>query len=216
MNGVREIKFHSQPATSQDRWVVDQLQGKRGGVFVEVGAHDGVRHSNTLTLEQEYDWNGVLIEPNAELFKQLKVNRPNCTHVCKVVDRERGVKNFVTGIGNSNAFSGIVEHMSPEWLEEHRLRKSPVDLVQTYGLNELLYQARCPYHVDYLSIDVEGAELPILEGVLRSPLWRFQLITVEFRYDTLLLEKLEAMLEHLYILDEVRAFDACFVHREFS
>ena len=41
----------------------DVFARKRKGVFVDVGAHDGVTFSNTLMLERDFDWSGVCIEP---------------------------------------------------------------------------------------------------------------------------------------------------------
>jgi hypothetical protein len=67
-----------------------------------------------------------------------------------------------------------------------------------------------------MSVDVEGAEYAILETFFNTPgrhLILPTLLTVEFLYDRLMLDKLERLLEPNYILDEVRAFDACFVRR---
>jgi hypothetical protein len=47
----------------QDRFVAEELFcGRRGGFFVEAGAGDGLWISNTLLLEQQYNWTGILIE----------------------------------------------------------------------------------------------------------------------------------------------------------
>eukprot|EP00971_Amphidinium_carterae_P161853 3208584-Amphidinium_carterae.1 len=56
----------------------------RRGVFVEVGAGDGLHLSNTLAFEERLGWRGILIEPVLHAFEALKENRPNCTalHTC--------------------------------------------------------------------------------------------------------------------------------------
>lgn len=46
------------------------------GIFLEVGANDGIRQSNTYIYEKEYGWKGILIEPSI-WFNKLKDNRPN-------------------------------------------------------------------------------------------------------------------------------------------
>ena len=56
--------FHSQPETAQDEWVIWQLKAKHNGFFIEIGAFDGVYHSNTLVLERDFGWDGILIEAN--------------------------------------------------------------------------------------------------------------------------------------------------------
>jgi len=47
------------------------LTNKNPGIFVEIGALDGVRYSNTLYFERMFDWRGVLIEAQPENAKKL-------------------------------------------------------------------------------------------------------------------------------------------------
>src|SRR3974390_100826 len=49
--------------------------GKRNGVFVDVGAYDGISFSNTLMFERELGWTGLCIEPNPDVFPRLIENR---------------------------------------------------------------------------------------------------------------------------------------------
>jgi FkbM family methyltransferase len=217
------IQYHSQPATAQDRWVMDKLPNCRG-YFIEIGAHDGVRHSNTLTLEEHSEWTGLLVEPNQRLFQLLKSNRPNCQVSSKCIGPADALQQpFVVGdAGGSDAFSGLLNHMSDEWYESHARHKSKTEWVDTISLRSLLEEHKCPKVIDYLSLDVEGAEYAILESFFGYPRifrpidYRILLLTVEFRYDRNLLDRLERLLEPDYFLDEVRAFDACFVHRNFG
>jgi len=58
----RRVTYHSQPETEQDQWVLKTLRGKERGTFLEIGAYDGVLHSNTLCLERDFGWTGWLIE----------------------------------------------------------------------------------------------------------------------------------------------------------
>lgn len=215
------VEYFSQPATAQDQWVIERCQGATGGFFIEIGAHDGIRHSNTLTLEREFCWTGLLVEPNPSLFDLLKQNRPNClkSDVC-IGPSEGGLHTFLVGDpGGSDAFSGLESHMPADWIKEHRRHGSHPIKVQTKTLRTLLDEHKCPQVIDYLSLDVEGAEYAILRSFFAPPKlyrpsdYQFRFITVEFRYDQLLLEQLEQLLEPEYVLDEVRAFDACFVHR---
>jgi hypothetical protein len=45
------------------------LRGRREGFFVECGAVDGQRNSNTLYLELFYNWTGLLVEVNPKYFR---------------------------------------------------------------------------------------------------------------------------------------------------
>ena len=51
---------------------------KEKGYFCEVGACDGLIHSNTYFLEKNKQWSGILCEPASFWIEKLKVNRPDC------------------------------------------------------------------------------------------------------------------------------------------
>ena len=44
----------------------------RNGFFIEAGAYDGEKFSNTLFFELKQRWTGLLIEPNPDAFELLK------------------------------------------------------------------------------------------------------------------------------------------------
>ncbi len=46
---------------------LDYLGDKNNGYFVEIGAYDGVTHSNTLTLLKK-GWKGHYVEPSEQIF----------------------------------------------------------------------------------------------------------------------------------------------------
>jgi hypothetical protein len=59
----------------QDLFVLSRLGFKRDGFFVEFGACDGVSGSNTLLLENQFGWHGVLAEPARVWHDGLRANR---------------------------------------------------------------------------------------------------------------------------------------------
>ena len=63
--------FYSFSQIGQDKRVLDFYQNKKNGYFVEVGANDGKRLSNTYLLEKDYNWKGICIEPVPSLLKKL-------------------------------------------------------------------------------------------------------------------------------------------------
>ena len=191
------MKTYSHPATKQDLWVLEHRGS--GGTFCELGAYDGITHSNTRLLE-EHDWKGVLIEAHEPFYQRCKENRPNalCHHAAVGDGRP---KSLIVG----GQYTGLAETMPPTWLVEHRRRGNRVYEVDTYPLISFANE------VDYLSLDTEGGEYEILEAWLESG-GCAQFITVEFRYDTELLHRLERLgSDHGYILDEVRGFDLCLI-----
>ena len=74
----------------QDKIVDEYFRGKRHGVFVDIGAYDGLTFSNTLMLERERDWTGICIEPLPDIFAELRKNRRCiCVQAC-IGNREEG------------------------------------------------------------------------------------------------------------------------------
>ena len=66
----------------QDKYLEENVfKGYKGGVFVDVGAHDGVSINNTLYFEKYNGWTGINIEPIKEVYDKLLINRPSVTKV---------------------------------------------------------------------------------------------------------------------------------------
>src|SRR5438477_4782507 len=64
---------HSQSV--QDLWALYEAKEARNKFFVEFGATDGVKINNTVLLEREYGWKGILAEPNPIWHEALFKNR---------------------------------------------------------------------------------------------------------------------------------------------
>lgn len=167
--GTQALGYVSQ--CGQDRWLVEQLLPPdfTEGVFVDVGAHDGISFSNTLYLEQRLGWTGIAVEPIPEVFERLRANR-KCMAVNGCVAARRGRASFQVLSGYSEMLSGLVEtydsrHQERIALElEVRGGSRRTITVDCFPLSDLLEQARIR-HVDYLNVDTEGAELRVLKSL---------------------------------------------------
>jgi FkbM family methyltransferase len=135
----------------EDSWIVSNLRPRRG-VFVEVGAYDGISFSNTLYFEQ-HGWTGLCIEPDPTSASLCTLNRSAIT-MCCAVDSKPGIRPFYTNT-EDRALSGL------------NRRGRPI-LVSVHRLEEILQKARLK-KIDLLSIDTEGTELSVWNsiGVMR-------------------------------------------------
>jgi hypothetical protein len=61
--------------SGQFEFLLSYFHRKRGGFYVDCGALDGIRHSNTFNLESEFGWRGLLVEVSATYYKKLIQNR---------------------------------------------------------------------------------------------------------------------------------------------
>ena len=90
---MTEARSYSQ--YGQDRFVAEAIyRGKRGGYFVEAGAGAGIWISNTLLLERQYGWTGILIE-STSAFAALQRNRPDCICDNSGLASEEGLMTMV-------------------------------------------------------------------------------------------------------------------------
>ena len=70
--------FYSQGG--EDKYLLKKFVSRPNSIpktYLEIGAVDGIKHSNTKYLEDSEGWTGVLVEPNPVSFELLRKNRPN-------------------------------------------------------------------------------------------------------------------------------------------
>eukprot|EP01062_Namystynia_karyoxenos_P054764 TRINITY_DN4528_c0_g1_i3.p1 TRINITY_DN4528_c0_g1~~TRINITY_DN4528_c0_g1_i3.p1 ORF type:complete len:440 (+),score=73.78 TRINITY_DN4528_c0_g1_i3:91-1410(+) len=136
--------------------------GRCGGTFVEMGALDGLRYSNTLFFERALGWRGVLIEALPDNVAQLRRNRPLSTIVGKAACPDRnGTIQFVRGV--SSAVGGAADLASPSFRDRWWARgwENRTITVPCSPLGTLLREAGLR-KVDLFVLDVEGGELATL------------------------------------------------------
>lgn len=160
--------FYSQ--FKQDQWLDEHVfKGKRDGVFVDVGASDGQRFSNTLFFEESRGWKGVCIEPILRDFEACRSRRKSDVVRCAVA-LQKGIAEFEVITCVHRGLSGLVSGFS----KKHRSRIKK-DVKQYEGKRERIQVDTLPLqdilnahglvNIDYCSIDVEGAELMALKTI---------------------------------------------------
>jgi len=161
----------------QDLWVLYMTQEKREGYFVEFGACDGRSLSNTLLLENEFGWTGILAEPNPTWHDALTNNR-KCTISKKCVHNNSN-ETIHFSCSTIPELSRITEIIPDDVHERTGNRQEEQSvIVETISLLDLLMEHKAPYYIDYLSIDTEGSEYIILQDFDFSA-YQFGLITIE-------------------------------------
>ena len=67
--------YHSE--AGQDKFVLESLDYKRNGFYVEIGAYHSKDISNTYVLEKDYGWSGVSFEIVPDWVDEFNLNRIN-------------------------------------------------------------------------------------------------------------------------------------------
>ena len=151
----------------QDRYVAKALP--KGKYFVEIGGYDGEKFSNTLLLEKEHGWNGLLVEANPYTYKILK-------------SRNRRAKSANACIGTGSLtfkISGSTTSALELITDDHLKRvKSDINVYGKGGDKRWAHSGeevttKCvsiltlldSTDIDYFSLDVEGGELYLLQSL---------------------------------------------------
>ena len=67
--------------SGQDKFVLNVLQYKKNGFFLEIGSNHPIQVNNTYILENEYNWNGIMVEYEPSFLPLYQQHRPNSIHV---------------------------------------------------------------------------------------------------------------------------------------
>ena len=177
----------SQHADDYIAWCM--LGQPMSGTIIEVGAFDGVHLSNSLSLEL-IGWNTVCIEPNPKFFKLLKSNRPRSANVNVAVVGNDEIERIDFYAEELGVLSGC---KIDEADIKERYKKRGIDYespevisIDAMTLNEVIKNHSID-EVDIISIDVEGFELEVLEGIDFTKT-RPKLFIIEANNDKQLLE----------------------------
>lgn len=174
-SGIRRRYFSQK---GQDRWVIERaLEGCKGGYFVEVGAGDGRTHSNTFVLERDHGWTGLLIEPNPAYARSLRKFRTS-THLELCVDRELRDGDFLALGYMGGLIADDTDYAPARRASVLRRHADKIIRVACRPLADILKDAGAPAVIDFLSIDVEGAEHRLLQD-FPFERYDFRAVTVE-------------------------------------
>jgi FkbM family methyltransferase len=135
------------------------FSGQASGTYIDIGAGHPIA-DNVSFWFYERGWAGIVVEPQPELAALYPRLRPRDTVVRTLIGRETGEHDFYL-VDRLHGFSTIIEHYAQgakAFGAGYRALRLPVvtlaSLCETHGLNE----------IDFLKIDVEGAEADVLFG----------------------------------------------------
>jgi len=209
----------------QSQYVDRLLKGRHNGVFLEAGAAEGEQDSNSLFFELHRNWTGILMEANPIRVKRLITRNRNAfvVRAClSVTTTPQVVKFTMTPTGKGGAISSNLNEFV--WKAFKDFAKSEVfgDVyVQCFPLMSVLAALNI-HHIDYFSLDIEGAEVPVLKTIDWKKL-TIDVITIEYNYQKDILQSLRTLFNETGLYkevglipvgaDETKAIDVVFTRR---
>jgi FkbM family methyltransferase len=211
----RLVQIHSRSRSQfhQDMLVLMATKEKQNGYFVEVGVGDGEFLSNTVLLEDEYGWKGLLCEPNVT-FQSSIIERRKAMLEKRAIYRTDGEElQFLA----DDAIGELSRLVDAEGSDAHK-RAGKTYSVYTTTLDQALEAANAPDVIDYVSIDTEGSEVAVLDGFNLSR-WKVGIITIEHNNDRARRKEFASRLEpygFVQVLKSVSGVDDWYVNRDYA
>ena len=191
------------------------------GVFLELGGYDGITYSNTKTLEDSLKFSGVLIEASPTSFEKMCQTRPKCkNHNYAISNRD---SEYISFLGDDKAVGGlkdILENTNQKsgrnWIDAWNISREEIN-VKVKKLSDVLKDDDIKY-IDIFSLDVEGAELEVLESMD----WNIPVYIIVFETSAWgkegkeMVEKCRKLLSSKgFVLDNKTSFDEFWINNEY-
>ncbi len=143
---------------------------KKNGIFVDVGANDPYRDSQSFHLEQ-LGWSGLLIEPLPDMCELLRKHRRGAVipYACSSRENHKKILPLIS--------FGVCSTLEAKLVHSNKKQKQTIQ-IETRTLDSILEDNKIEPHFDFLSIDVEGHEVELFKGFSITK-WRPKLILLE-------------------------------------
>ncbi len=153
--------------------LLDRVFGDLVGTFIDLGACHPHWDSNTFFF-YERGWRGTSIEPNLKLINAFETHRPEDRNLNVAVSDHDGELTFFDVVENIG-----LSTLDRDVAQEHRRNGFEVSerQVEVRSVASLIAEFAIP-EPEFLSLDVEAHEGPVLAGIPLSS-WRPKVLVIE-------------------------------------
>ena len=200
--------------TWNDKWVIEDIyNNKRDGYFVDLGAFDTKKLSSVWALECYYDWTGIRVDADPKAM----IASPRSKHYNVGVGSENGEMDF--SLCDKRAYNTFEpmhkwgDVILEEKLQRHGVKVLEKQPVEVWTLEKILEEGQAPEFIEYLSMDIEGAEYEALRNFPFDK-YTFGAISIEYAPQ----ELHDLLIENNYIKVEnpytTVTFEHYYVHKD--
>ena len=157
----------------EDTEVINYFKNKTKGFYVDVGCYHPIHRNNTYLLHKK-DWDGINIDTSQFSIDLFDYMRPNdLNYNCAISNKNEIIKLFYQ---KELSQLSTTESIQAEMVFQGNIKEK---VIQAFTLDEILNKSKYKNSkIDFLDIDVEGADLKVLEG-LSFEKFKPELICVE-------------------------------------
>ena len=153
--------------------IKDIFRNKKKGFYVDVGCQNPIKNNNTYLLHKK-GWFGLNIDLDKDNIDIFNVSRPDDENINTAISNKVGQTNLYF-YHKKSPINTIDKNTS----DFQKANVSKIKKIQTNTLNNILYNSKYKNNkINLLSVDVEGHELQVFEG-LDFNLYRPEVIIVE-------------------------------------
>ena len=135
------------------------LPNTTDGFYVDVGAFHPTRYSNTYSFYLD-GWTGINIDPSIDSINSFNAVRPRDVNINVGVADESGTLQYYRF--EEGAFNTFDPTIACNWKEHSR--PLPTETIRVERLESILQLHLNERQIDFLTIDVEGLELSVLQS----------------------------------------------------
>ena len=145
---------------NEDTAILDYFKDKKSGFYVDVGCYHPIHRNNTYLLHKQ-NWRGINIDVSqfsVELFDHLRPDDLN--YNCAVSNKNETVKLFFQ---KELSQLSTTENDQAKKVFQGNIKEKEI---QAFTLDEILNRDKYKnVKIDFLNIDVEGADFKVLDGL---------------------------------------------------
>ena len=154
------IKKNSYAMDNEDTAVLNYFKDKKNGFYIDVGCYHPIHRNNTYLLHKK-NWSGINIDTSQfsiDLFNHMRPKDLNYNYA--ISNRNEIIKLFYQ---KELSQLSTTERDQAETVFQGNIKEKEI---QAFTLDEILNRDKYKNtKIDFLDIDVEGADLKVLEGL---------------------------------------------------
>ena len=169
---------------NEDTVILDYFKDRKNGFYVDVGCYHPIHRNNTHLLNKK-DWSGVNIDTSEFSIDLFNYMRPkDLNYNCAISNKNEIIKLFYQK-ELSQLNTTEIDQAKTVFQGNIKEKKK-----QAFTLDEVLNKGKFKNNkIDFLDIDVEGANLKVLEGLSFNK-FKPELICIEIHEKEIELSKI--------------------------